>query len=163
MGIKFEITKVLIAPNAFKDSLSAREVAEAIAKGIYAVMPSVSLTLLPVADGGTGTTEALILASGGKYLNVDEVHDPLGRKIKTFFAVLADEKTAVIEMANASGLPLLSPAERNPLKTSTFGTGELIRAALNSGFRHIIIGVGGSATTDAGVGAAQALGVKFFD
>lgn len=163
MGINLRITKVIIAPNAFKDSLSARAAAEAIAEGIFAVMPSLSITLLPVADGGTGTAEALIMALGGKHLSVDDVHDPLGRKIKSSFAVLADEKTAVIEMANASGLPLLSPAERNPLKTSTFGTGDLIRAALNLGFRNIIIGVGGSATNDAGIGAAQALGVKFFD
>jgi len=126
-------------------------------------MPDIEVKEIPVADGGEGTVEALVTATKGRLVEVDNITDPLGRKIKAVFGVLGDNKTAVIEMASASGLPLLSEDERNPLKTSSFGTGELIREALGRGFRKIIIGVGGSATTECGVGTAQALGVRFFD
>lgn len=154
--------KIVIAPDSFKGSLSAFEVAKSIQKGILNVDESIETVIVPMADGGEGTVQSLIDASGGEIVEL-MVHDPLFRKIKSFYGIMGDGKTAVIEMAAASGLPLLTPAERNPLKTTTYGTGELIKDALNRGCQKFIIGLGGSATNDGGCGMAQALGAKFLD
>ena len=159
--------RIVIAPDSFKGSLSALEAARAMERGIRKVFPDAECDLLPLADGGEGTVDALVNATGGS-LYAEDVHDPLGRPIKACWGLLGDGHTAVVEMAAASGLPLLGEDERNPLVTSTFGTGELIKAALaalherdNEG--RLIIGIGGSATNDGGVGALQALGAKFFN
>lgn len=154
--------KILIAPDSYKGSLSALEVAKAIKAGIDKVDPGIETILVPMADGGEGTVQSLIDASGGKIVE-HFVHDPFFRKIKSFYGIMGDGKTAVIEMAAASGLPLLKPEEVNPLKATTFGTGELIKDALDKGCNKIIIGLGGSATNDGGIGMAQALGVLFID
>lgn len=154
--------KIVIAPDSFKGSLTAFEVAKSIQKGILNVDKSIETVIVPMADGGEGTVQSLIDASGGKIIELS-VHDPLFRQIKSFYGIMGDGVTAVIEMAAASGLPLLTPEERNPLKTTTYGTGELIKDALNRGCRKFIIGLGGSATNDGGCGMAQALGVKFLD
>ena len=154
--------KIVIAPDSFKGSLSALEVAKSIQKGLLNVDENIETVIVPMADGGEGTVQSLIDVSGGKIVELT-VHDPLFRKINSFYGIMGDGETAVIEMAAASGLPLLTPEERNPLKTTTFGTGELIRDALNRRCRKFIIGLGGSATNDGGCGMAQALGVKFLD
>ncbi len=154
--------KIVIAPDSFKGSLSAYEVAKSIQKGILNVDESIETVIVPMADGGEGTVQSLVDASGGEIVEL-VVHDPLFRKIKSFYGIMGDGKTAVIEMAAASGLPLLKPEERNPLKTTTYGTGELIKDALNRGCQKFIIGLGGSATNDGGCGMAQALGAKFLD
>lgn len=154
--------KIVIAPDSYKGSLSSLEVALAIERGIKKVDSGIKTILVPMADGGEGTIQSLVDASEGKIVELI-VHDPLFRKIKSFYGIMGDGKTAVIEMAAASGLPLLIPDERNPLKTTTYGTGELIKDALNRGCQKFIIGLGGSATNDGGCGMAQALGVKFFD
>jgi len=124
--------------------------------------PSLAIEIIPVADGGEGTVEALVDATEGHIIN-DQVTDPLGRKTKASFGISGDKKTGFIEMAKASGLELLTENERNPLKTSTFGTGELIKAVIDKGCKSIILGIGGSATIDGGAGAMEALGAKFFD
>jgi len=154
--------KIVIASDSFKGSLTALEVAESIEKGIKNVDESIETIIVPMADGGEGTVQSLIDASGGEIIELT-VHDPLFRKVKAFYGIMGDGVTAVIEMAAASGLPLLKIEERNPLLTSTYGTGELINDALIRGCRSFIIGLGGSATNDGGCGMAQALGVKFFD
>ncbi|MBV5348942.1 glycerate kinase [bacterium] len=154
--------KIVIAPDSFKGSLSALEVARAIERGIKKVDSGIETILVPMADGGEGTVQSLIDVSGGKIVELI-VHDPLFREIKSFYGIMGDGETAVVEMAAASGLPLLNPEERNPLLTTTYGTGELIKDALNRGCRKFIIGLGGSATNDGGCGMAQALGVKFLD
>jgi glycerate 2-kinase len=154
--------KIVIAPDSFKGSLTALEVAESIEKGIKNIDKSIETVIIPMADGGEGTVQSLIDASGGKIITVS-VQDPLCRTINSFYGIMGDGVTAVIEMAAASGLPLLTNEEKNPLLTSTFGTGELIKDALDRGCENFIIGLGGSATNDGGCGMAQALGVKFFD
>ncbi|NMD04054.1 MAG: glycerate kinase [Bacteroidales bacterium] len=154
--------KIVIAPDSFKGSLSALDVAKSIQRGIRKVEAAIETILVPMADGGEGTVQSLTNASGGELVELT-VHDPLFRKIRSFYGIMGDGVTAVIEMAAASGLTLLSPSERNPLKTTTFGTGELILDAMNRGCRNFIIGLGGSATNDGGCGMARALGVKFFD
>ena len=154
--------KIAIAPDSFKGSLSATEVANAIEKGIKKVDKSIETVKIPMADGGEGTVESLVEATGGKYIKV-KVNDPLMREIEAVYGILGDNKTAVIEMAQASGLPLLKKEERNPMKTTTYGTGELIKHAVNSGCKNIIIGIGGSATNDGGAGMAMALGAKLLD
>ena len=153
--------KVLIAPDSFKDSLNAMEVANAIANGILEVDNSAEIQKIPLADGGEGFTNALILAQGGNEVEV-EVLDPLQRPIKATYGILSDG-TAIIEMAAASGIELLTLEERNPLVTSTIGTGMMIRDAIQRGSRKIIIGIGGSATNDGGVGMAKALGYRFLN
>lgn len=153
---------ILIAPDSFKDSLPARRVAEALRSGLQTVMPGAGFRLIPMADGGEGTVEAIVDATGGLMLE-HKVKDPLGRDHMARFGIHGDGKTAVIEMAGASGLELLSEKERNPWLTTTYGTGELIRAAIDHGCKRIIIGIGGSATNDAGAGMAMALGVQFLD
>ena len=153
--------KVLIAPDSYKGCLSAIEVAEAIERGVLAAVPDAQVDKVPMADGGEGTVDALLVAIGGKKVPV-RVLDPLGREVESFYGVTTDG-VALIEMAAASGLPMLEKDERDPLHTTTYGTGQLIRAALEAGCRHIIIGIGGSATNDGGMGMAQALGAVFLD
>ncbi len=155
--------KIAVAPDSFKESLSAVEVARAIAKGLKKVLPEAEVLEIPMADGGEGTVETLTEDTGGQIIGCD-VTGPLGERIrKARFGILGDGNTAVIEMAASSGLALVPPKKRNPLKTTTFGTGELIRAALDRGVSRIIIGIGGSATVDGGAGMAQALGAQLLD
>jgi glycerate kinase len=154
--------RILIAPDSYKNALSALEVAKALKAGLLKVFPDAEIELLPMADGGEGTVEALIDATGGQIIKT-RVHDPLMRPVESSFGITGDGVAAVIEMASASGIQLINTAERNPWVTTTFGTGELIRAALDKGCRDIILGIGGSATNDCGMGMASALGVKFLD
>lgn len=153
---------ILIAPNAFKNSLTATEVSEAIKEGFEKSKLHCTCTCFPIGDGGDGTASLLI-----KYLNAttvtSAVHDPFGRNIIASFGITQDNKTAIIELAEASGLKLLQPREYNPLLATTYGTGELIKQALNKGVDKIILCIGGSATVDGGMGILQALGVKFLD
>lgn len=154
--------KIVIAPDSYKESLSAMDVAVAIENGFRRVMPDADIVKLPMADGGEGTVQSLVDATGGQIITVN-VTGPLGNEVEGFFGLMGDGKTAVIEMAAASGLHLVPPSQRNPLVTTSFGTGELIKAALEHGATHLIIGIGGSATNDGGAGMAQALGVKLLD
>ena len=152
---------ILIAADSFKGSCSAREVTDTIEYAAKAVIPDVAVTKIPVADGGEGTVDALVAAMNGTKVRVP-AHDPLGRAITAEYGLLPDG-SAVIETAAASGLTLLKPKERDALRASTFGTGELIRHALEHDVKKIILGLGGSATTDGGAGLAQALGISFLD
>ena len=154
--------KILIAPDSFKGSLSASKVADAIGRGVKKVIPQAQLVHLPLSDGGEGLVDSLVGASGGEIIQ-EEVTGPLGKPVLSFWGLMGDKKTAVIEMAAASGLPLVSETERNPMLTTTYGTGELILAALNRGCSKLIIGIGGSATNDGGSGMAQALGASLSD
>lgn len=154
--------KVIAAPDSFKGSLSAVEAAAAIARGVRAAAPSAQVIELPLADGGEGTADALVAATGGRFVEA-RVSDPLGRPITARYGLLGNGTTAVVEMAAASGLVLLTPEERNPMKTSTFGTGQLILDAAKGGAKSILVGIGGSATVDGGTGMARALGVDFLD
>ncbi|MFP4052292.1 MAG: glycerate kinase [Phycisphaerae bacterium] len=179
--------KVVIAPDSFKESLAAPEVAEAIAQGVLAVAPDATVDLCPMADGGEGTTDAMVAATGGSFLYAD-VYDPLGKPIRARLGLLGEANqpvlpgelgvsaararsgtgdgnagTAVIEMAAASGLALVPPDLRDPLRTTTFGTGLLMLAALDAGVREIIVALGGSATVDGGSGCVQAMGGVFTD
>ena len=154
--------KWLVAPNAFKGSLTASEAAAAISRGIHSALPDVQIIEVPLADGGDGTAEVLLRALGGRLVTAT-VEDPLGRPISATYALVEDGKTAVIEMAAAAGLTLLTPDERNPLITSTYGVGQLIAHAVGMCVNEIIVGIGGSATNDGGAGAMQALGVRFLD
>ncbi|MBL7968269.1 MAG: glycerate kinase [Prolixibacteraceae bacterium] len=149
--------RIVIAPDSLKECLSATKVAKAISSGIKLVYPEAEIIMIPVADGGEGTVEALITATSGRIISTPTV-DALNRPIQSFYGILGNGETAVIEMAAASGIEKISPEERNPLITSTFGTGILIKAALEAGFKKIILGIGGSATNDGGAGMAQALG-----
>ena len=154
--------KVAIAPDSFKGCMTALEAAKCIERGLKRALLGVTCRNIPMADGGEGTVRAIVDATGGRFIS-RTVQDPLGRKIRSTFGISGDGKTAIIEMAAASGLALLKPRERNPMKTTTFGTGELIRHALKLNVKHILIGIGGSATNDGGMGVAQALGVRFLD
>ncbi|EHL79371.1 glycerate kinase [Bacillus smithii] len=154
--------KIVIAPDSFKESLSALQAARAIEKGFRDVFPEAEYVLIPMADGGEGTVQSLVDATGGTVIE-KRVTGPLGEPVDAFFGLLGDGKTAVIEMAAASGLHLVPNEKRNPLLTTTRGTGELIRAALDKGVEHLIIGVGGSATNDGGAGMIQALGGRLLD
>jgi glycerate 2-kinase len=154
--------KIVIAPDSFKGSLTALQAAESMQAGIRRVDKSIETVLAPIADGGEGTVQSLVNVSGGRIIELS-VNDPLFRKIKSFYGIMGDGKTAVVEMAAASGLTLLAPEERNPLHTSTYGFGELIRDALGRGCTEFILGLGGSATNDAGCGMASALGIRFLD
>jgi glycerate kinase len=153
---------ILIAPNAFKNCLLATEVAEAIYEGLKQSSLSFTAECFPIGDGGDGTGSLIIHKLKGKIISC-EVKDPLGRKITSSFGLIDEGKTAVIEMADASGLRLLSANELNPLKASSYGTGELMKAALDSGVKKIILCIGGSATVDGGCGILSALGAKFLD
>ncbi|WP_318451696.1 glycerate kinase [Photobacterium leiognathi] len=154
--------KIIIAPDSYKESLTAMEVATAIENGFRQVIPNAEYIKLPMADGGEGTVQSLVDASNGTIIE-RSVTGPLGEQVNGFFGLMGDGKTAIIEMAAASGLHLVSPELRNPMLTTSFGTGELILAALDKGVEHIIVGIGGSATNDGGIGMAQALGVRFLD
>ena len=154
--------KILICPDSFKESLSAVEVCDCIERGLKKANSKFKIEKIPLADGGEGTVKALVLATGGRSLKC-RVKDPLGRKIWAGYGILGDGKTAIIEMAAASGLVLVPLKKRNPLLTTTYGTGEIIANALNRGCRRIIIGIGGSATVDGGCGMAEALGAKLLD
>jgi len=154
--------RVVIAPDSFKGSASAKEVAQAIADGLKVALPDSEFDLVPMADGGEGTVEALVVATGGKIVT-KRVTGPLGEPVDAFFGILGDGETAVIEMAAAAGLHLVPPEKRNPLLTTTYGVGELIKAALDAGCKRVIVGIGGSATNDGGAGMAQALGAKLLD
>jgi len=154
--------RIVIAPQGFKGNLSALQVSQAINNGIKRAIPDAITTIVPMADGGQGTMQALVDARGGEMIPV-EVTDPLGGRGTAHWAFLSDKATGVIEMAAASGLSLVPPQKLNPLLATTYGTGELIKAALESGCRKLIIGIGDSATNDGGVGMAQALGVKLLD
>lgn len=154
--------KIIIAPDSFKESLTSLEVASAVEAGFKEVFPEATYQKLPIADGGEGTVESLVLATNGKITKA-KVIGPLGNEVDSFYGVCGDKKTVVIEMAASSGLDLVPRDKRNPLITTTYGTGELIKLALDAGYRKFIIGVGGSATNDAGVGMLQALGVRLLD
>jgi glycerate 2-kinase len=153
---------VVVAPDSFKGSLSSIEAAEAIEKGMKRAHEGLTFTKIPIADGGEGTVDAIISILGGQKIE-ETVEDPLGRNIKASFGWVPSKKIAVIETASASGLPLLAKDELNPYEASTYGTGQLLKKALDLGPERIIIGLGGSATVDAGTGFLQALGVRFLD
>lgn len=154
--------KIVIAPQTFKGSLSALEVAKSMDEGVKRVLPDAETLLVPVADGGDGTLETLVEATSGEIRTV-KVTGPIGKTVTAEWGALGDGETAMIEMARTSGLALLTESERNPLTTTTYGLGETIREAVNAGFRSFIIGIGGSATNDGGAGMAQALGVRLLD
>ncbi|MCH4249897.1 MAG: glycerate kinase [Microbacteriaceae bacterium] len=154
--------RLVLAPDSFKESLTAQQAAQAMSAGVRAVLPDADLVLIPMADGGEGTVQSLVDATSG-HIVTRQVRGPLGRQVEARFGMLGDGHTAIIEMAEASGLQLVPVAERNPLVTTTYGTGELIRAALEEGARSIILGIGGSATVDGGAGMAQALGYRLTD
>lgn len=156
--------KIVVAPDSFKGSLTSAEVADAVERGIKDVFPQCNVVKAGVADGGEGTVEAIVKAVGGAMYTAS-VTDPLGRPVKAAYGIVRSGgvKTAVMEMSAASGLPLLLPDELNPWITSTYGTGEMISDALNRGCRKFLVGIGGSATNDAGTGMLSALGVRFLD
>ncbi|MBS1165646.1 MAG: glycerate kinase [Proteobacteria bacterium] len=154
--------KIVIAPDSFKESLSAFEVANNIRAGFSEIFPDADYVVMPVADGGEGTVEAMVAATCGKIVNLS-VTGPLGSPVNAFFGITGDMQTAVIEMAAAGGLTLVPPDVRDPVSTTTFGVGEIILAALDKGARHLIVGIGGSATNDGGAGMLQALGVRLLD
>lgn len=154
--------KIVIAPDSFKESLTALQVANSIEKGFRSIFPDAEIIKVPMADGGEGTVQSLVDATGGQLIN-KTVTGPLGESVDAFIGILGNGKTAVIEMAAASGLHLVPAEERNPLIATTRGTGELILEALNLGVDHIIIGIGGSATNDGGAGMAKALGARLVD
>jgi glycerate kinase len=152
--------KIVIAPDSFKENLTSLEVASEIETGLKRVWPDAEYVKVPMADGGEGTVQSLVDATGGQIIKC-EVTGPLGDKVQASYGLLGDASIAVIEMAEASGLPLVPKDQRDPLRATTFGTGELIADAINRGVKEIIIGIGGSATNDAGAGFAQALGARF--
>jgi glycerate kinase len=154
--------KIIIAPQAFKGSLDSHRAALAMEKGVKAANRDIETVLLPMADGGAGTVRAMVEATGGRLIST-AVKGPLGDKVAATWGILGDGGTAVIEMAAASGLALIPEGKLNPMLATTYGTGELVSAALESGCRKVIIGLGDSATVDAGAGMAQALGVKLLD
>ncbi|MGC9326757.1 MAG: glycerate kinase [Candidatus Hinthialibacter sp.] len=154
--------RIVIAPNSFKECMSAVGVAKAMASGASRACPDSEILTVPLADGGDGTAEAIVTARQGRMVQIT-ANDPLMRPVKVQYGLFDGDQKAVIEMAAASGLWRLKEHEKNPLKTSTYGAGEMIRDALNRGVRSLIVGVGGSATTEAGMGMAAALGYRFLD
>ena len=154
--------RVVVAPDSFKGSASATAVAEAMARGVRAVFPEAEIRTVPIADGGEGTVEALVTATGGRTIEAAAT-GPLGEPVRARWGVLGDGATAVVETAAASGLPLVPPGRRDPRLATSRGTGELLRAALEAGFRKVVLGIGGSATNDGGAGLARALGIRFLD
>jgi len=154
--------RVVIAPDSYKGSLSAVQVARAMKRGIAQVFEDAEVFEVPIADGGEGTVEALVVATGGQIVR-ETVEGPLGGPVESFWGIIGDGRTAVIEMAAASGLPFVPVEKRDPRITSSYGTGQLITSVLDHGFRRIIMGIGGSATNDGGAGMARALGVKFLN
>ena len=156
------IKKILISPQEFKESLTGLEVAKAIQLGINNIDSDIDTILVPVADGGDGTLQTMVDVTGGEIIK-ETVSDPLGRKISSEWGKLGDDNSAVIEMAKASGLALLKENEKSALRTSTYGTGELFKKALDNGISNFIVGIGGSATNDGGAGFVSALGAKLLD
>lgn len=156
------MTKYVVAPDSFKESMTAKEVCDAMEKGIKEADSAAEVIKVPMADGGEGTVDSLVDATHGQRVIV-EVTGPLGNKISSYYGILGNGTTAVIEMAKASGLEIVEKKKRNPMITTTFGTGELIRDALDHNVKEIIIGLGGSSTNDGGSGMAQALGAKLLD
>ncbi|OUP14482.1 glycerate kinase [Lactobacillus johnsonii] len=156
------MTKYVVAPDSFKESMTAKEVCDAMEKGIKKADSAAEVIKVPMADGGEGTVDSLVDATNGQRVIV-EVTGPLGNKISAYYGILGNGTTAVIEMAKASGLEIVEKKKRNPMITTTFGTGELIRDALDHNVKEIIIGLGGSSTNDGGSGMAQALGAKLLD
>lgn len=154
--------KIVIAPDSFKGALSAPELCASVEKGIRNVVPNAVAVSIPLADGGEGTMENMVHATNGTLITA-EVMNPLSQNISASYGVLGDGETVVIEVAQASGLTLISEQERNPLVTTSFGTGQLIKDALDRGYRRFIVGLGGSATNDAGMGILRALGMEFYD
>ena len=154
--------KIVLAIDSFKGCLSSKEIEQCIAEEIHRILPSCQTVCIPIADGGEGMLDTLIEATQGTFVST-QAHDPLMRIRPARYGILGDQRTAIIEMAEINGLTSLSPIERNPMKTSTYGTGELIKDALEKGFRRFIIGIGGSATNDAGMGMMQALGAHLYD
>ena len=153
----------VLAPDSFKESMTAEQACQAMQRGIQKVFADAHFIHVPMADGGEGTVDALVSCLNGQRVDC-EVTGPLAtQKVKTYFGLIEDGQTAVIEMAKANGIHLLEPSQRNPLLTTTFGTGEMIKSALDLGVSKIIMGLGGSITNDAGAGMAQALGAKFLD
>ena len=159
---KLSVMKIVVAPDSFKGSVSALEAASAMEQGLRRVFPDAIIEKIPMADGGEGTVQSLVDATGG-HIHTRRVVAPLENEVDAQFGILSDGETAAIEMASASGLTLVAPHERNPLRATTYGTGELIHAALEAGCRRLIIGIGGSATNDGGAGMAEALGVRLLD
>ena len=154
--------KIVLAIDSFKGCLSSKEIEQCIAEEIHRILPSCQTVCIPIADGGEGMLDTLIEATQGTFVST-QAHDPLMRIRPARYGILGDQRTAIIEMAEINGLTTLSPIERNPMKTSTYGTGELIKDALEKGFRRFIIGIGGSATNDAGMGMMQVLGAHLYD
>lgn len=154
--------KIVLAIDSFKGCLSSKEIEQCIAEEIHRILPSCQTVCIPIADGGEGMLDTLIEATQGTFVST-QAHDPLMRIRPARYGILGDQRTAIIEMAEINGLTTLSPIERNPMKTSTYGTGELIKDALEKGFRRFIIGIGGSTTNDAGMGMIQALGAHLYD
>lgn len=154
--------RVVVAIDSFKGSMSSLEAGEAISKGIKKAHKDAEVEIRPLADGGEGTVEALSIGMGGRLINVD-VTGPVGRKVNAVYGIVDSSKTAIIEMSQAAGITMVSGDEKNPLYTTTFGVGELIKDAINKGCRHFVVGIGGSATNDCGIGMLQALGYEFLD
>lgn len=154
--------RVVVAIDSFKGSMSSLEAGEAISNGIKKAHKDAEVEIRPLADGGEGTVEALSIGMGGRLINVD-VTGPVGRKVRAVYGIVDSSKTAIIEMSQAAGITLVSGDERNPLYTTTFGVGELIKDAINKGCRHFVVGIGGSATNDCGIGMLHALGYEFLD
>lgn len=156
--------RVVVAPDSLKECLSATAAAAAMARGILKAAPDAQVRQIPMADGGEGTVESLVAATGGRRVQV-EVTGPLGesQRVKATFGLLGDGRTAVLEMAEAAGLHLVPLSQRDPRKTTTFGVGEMMLAAVAQGARHLILGIGGSSTNDGGAGMAQALGYRLLD
>lgn len=153
---------IVIAPDSFKGSLSALEAGTVIKKAFLEVIPNATVAVIPMADGGEGTLETLLFSTNGKRFQT-ETHGPLGTKVTTEYGVLGDDETVIIEMAKVSGLPMVPKDKRNPLHTTSYGIGEIMKKAMNKGYRSFMIGLGGSATNDGGLGMLQALGVTFLD
>jgi len=153
---------IVLAPDSFKESMTAKEVCEAMEKGIKKANPNIKCIKVPMADGGEGTMQSLVDATDGKVYKV-KVQGPLGAEVEAEYGILGDGEVAVIEMASASGIHLVPKEKRNPMKTSTFGTGQLIKACLEHSIKKLLIGIGGSATNDGGAGMVQALGGKLLD
>ena len=154
--------RVVVAIDSFKGSMSSLEAGEAISNGIKKAHKGAEVEIRPLADGGEGTVEALSIGMGGKLIKVD-VTGPVGRKVSAVYGIVDSSKTAIIEMSQAAGITLVSGDEKNPLYTTTFGVGELIKDAINKDCRHFVVGIGGSATNDCGIGMLQALGYEFLD
>lgn len=157
-----EKMRVVVAIDSFKGSMSSLEAGESIKQGILKAKKDAKVEIRPLADGGEGTVEALSIGMGGKLINV-EVTGPVGRKVNAVYGIVESTETAIIEMSQAAGITLVSGDEKNPLHTTTYGVGEMIKDAVKNGCRHFIVGIGGSATNDCGVGMLQALGYEFFD